>query len=134
MVVMFWVCVQNKFSHFRMSFDDYCQNFVHTAVCRVVNTSIFTINKTWHEGSSHGAWKKPDRAGGCANNRDTFLQNPQVTNFSSDMIFFCFKTEFCYFNYDFTMVFLILPWCFLFYHGVSNFTTCFLLILLISTI
>ncbi|XP_052104854.1 calpain-5-like [Mytilus californianus] len=62
---------------FWMSFDDYCQNFVHTAVCRVVNTSMFSINKTWHEGSAHGEWKKPDRAGGCANNRDTFLQNPQ---------------------------------------------------------
>ncbi|CAC5360721.1 CAPN5 [Mytilus coruscus] len=63
---------------FWMSFDDYCHNFVHTAVCRVVNTSMFSINKTWHEGSAHGEWKKPDRAGGCANNRDTFLLNPQV--------------------------------------------------------
>ena len=66
-----------------MSFDDYCQNFVHTALCRVVNTSMFTLSKTWHEGSAHGMWKKPDRAGGCANNRDTFLKNPQVRNLNA---------------------------------------------------
>ena len=44
---------------------------------------MFTLTKTWHEGSAHGMWKKPDRAGGCANNRDTFLQNPQVKNLNA---------------------------------------------------
>jgi calpain-5 len=61
-----------------MTFEDFCKHFHQTAICRVVNTSFFSINKTWHEGLSHGAWRKPDRAGGCPNNRETFLKNPQV--------------------------------------------------------
>ena len=62
----------------RMTFEDFCKYFHQTAICRGVNTSILSLTKTWHEGLSHGAWKKPDRAGGCPNNKDTFLKNPQV--------------------------------------------------------
>ncbi|KAK3094770.1 hypothetical protein FSP39_005995 [Pinctada imbricata] len=62
---------------FWMTFDDYCKHFVQTAICRVVNTSMFSLSKTWYEGLSHGAWKKPDRAGGCINNLQTFTNNPQ---------------------------------------------------------
>lgn len=61
-----------------MLFDDYCKHFVETAICRVVNTSMFSLNKTWHEGLSHGAWKSPGRAGGCINHKTTFVSNPQV--------------------------------------------------------
>ncbi|PVD18725.1 hypothetical protein C0Q70_21276 [Pomacea canaliculata] len=62
---------------FWMTFEDFCKYFHQTAICRVVNTSFFSINKTWHEGLSHGAWTKPERAGGCPNHKDTFLKNPQ---------------------------------------------------------
>lgn len=62
---------------FWMTFEDFCKYFHQTAICRVVNTSFISLNKTWHEGLSHGEWRKPDRAGGCPNNKDTFLKNPQ---------------------------------------------------------
>ncbi|XP_064615134.1 LOW QUALITY PROTEIN: calpain-5-like [Liolophura sinensis] len=62
---------------FWMTFEDYCKNFTNTSICRVVNTSLFSIKKTWHEGLAHAAWSKPNLAGGCLNNRDTFLNNPQ---------------------------------------------------------
>ncbi|KAL4219876.1 Calpain-5 [Mactra antiquata] len=62
---------------FWMTFDDFCHYFVNVSYCRVVNTSIFSMAKTWHEGLAHSAWKKPELAGGCLNNKDTFLKNPQ---------------------------------------------------------
>ncbi|XP_061192962.1 calpain-5-like [Saccostrea echinata] len=62
---------------FWMTFDDYCKYFVQTAICRVVNTSMFSLSKTWHEGLAHGAWKTPGRAGGCINHKETFTKNPQ---------------------------------------------------------
>jgi len=61
-----------------MTFDDFCHHYVNVSYCRVVNTSMFSLSKTWHEGLAHSAWKKPNRAGGCINNKDTFLNNPQV--------------------------------------------------------
>ena len=64
-----------------MSFDDYCKYFKETAICRVVNTSMFSLNKTWHEGLANGAWKTPGRAGGCINHKETFTKNPQVRVF-----------------------------------------------------
>ncbi|XP_055959523.1 calpain-5 [Patella vulgata] len=62
---------------FWMTMDDFSTNFLNVAICRVVNTSFLSLNKTWHEGLHHGAWKKPNRAGGCMNNRESFLNNPQ---------------------------------------------------------
>ena len=62
----------------RMTFEDYCKYFVQTCICRVVNTSYLSLTKTWHEGLAHGAWTTPDRAGGCPNNKETFVKNPQV--------------------------------------------------------
>ncbi|CAG5114859.1 unnamed protein product [Candidula unifasciata] len=62
---------------FWMTFEDYCKYFVQTCICRVVNTSYLSLTKTWHEGLAHGQWKTPDRAGGCPNNQETFLKNPQ---------------------------------------------------------
>ncbi|GFN79965.1 calpain-5 [Plakobranchus ocellatus] len=64
---------------FWMTFEDYCKYFVQTCICRVVNTSYLSLAKTWHEGLAHGAWAKPNRAGGCPNNKDTFLNNPQYS-------------------------------------------------------
>ncbi|XP_067889208.1 calpain-5a isoform X1 [Heterodontus francisci] len=67
---------------FWMSFDDFCANFTDLVVCRIINTSIFSFHKTWEEAMVKGAWTRHEdplqnRAGGCINNRDTFLQNPQ---------------------------------------------------------
>ncbi|XP_052783914.1 calpain-5-like [Mya arenaria] len=68
---------------FWMTFEDFCQHYVNLSYCRVVNTSMFSLSKTWHEGLAHSAWKKPNLAGGCLNNKDTFLKNPQFV-FSID--------------------------------------------------
>ena len=62
-----------------MSFEDFCQYFKMLSVCRVVNTSFFTMQKTWVEAIMHGEWTAPDRQGGCMNNKETFLKNPQVS-------------------------------------------------------
>ena len=60
-----------------MLFEDFCKYFKNAAVCRVINTSILSLRKTWTEALFNGEWK-PGRDGGCINNRETFLQNPQV--------------------------------------------------------
>ncbi|XP_015280656.1 PREDICTED: calpain-5-like, partial [Gekko japonicus] len=67
---------------FWMTFEDWCKNFTDVDICRLVNTSFFSIHKTWDKKIMCGAWRKnPDpllnHAGGCFNNRATFLQNPQ---------------------------------------------------------
>lgn len=62
---------------FWMTFEDFCQHFVDVSYCRVVNTSMFSLSKTWHEGIGHSAWKSPGLCGGCMNNKETFLKNPQ---------------------------------------------------------
>ncbi|XP_043548374.1 calpain-5a isoform X2 [Chiloscyllium plagiosum] len=67
---------------FWMSFDDFCVNFTDLVVCRIINTSFFSFHKTWEEAMVKGSWTRHEdplknRAGGCINNRDTFLQNPQ---------------------------------------------------------
>lgn len=66
-----------------MTFDDFCQYFSDLIMCRLINTSYLSLHKTWEEGSLKGAWRNHDdplsnRAGGCTNNKHTFLQNPQV--------------------------------------------------------
>uniref|UniRef100_A0A674DH89 Calpain 5 n=1 Tax=Salmo trutta TaxID=8032 RepID=A0A674DH89_SALTR len=68
---------------FWMTFDDFCQYFSDLIMCRLINTSYLSLHKTWEEGSLKGAWRNHDdplsnRAGGCTNNKHTFLQNPQV--------------------------------------------------------
>ena len=61
-----------------MAFEDFCRYFKTMSICRVVNTSFFRLEKTWDEGKMQGAWSAPNRQGGCANNKETFLNNPQV--------------------------------------------------------
>lgn len=66
----------------RMTFEDWCKNFTDVDICRIVNTSYFSIHKTWEKKMMHGAWAKSsepllNRCGGCFDNK-TFLQNPQV--------------------------------------------------------
>ncbi|XP_038050798.1 calpain-5-like [Patiria miniata] len=66
---------------FWMPFDDFCTNFTNLVICRMPNKSFLSIQRTWHEKVMISAWKKgpgkANRAGGCINNRETFLQNPQ---------------------------------------------------------
>ncbi|XP_075040426.1 calpain-6 [Mixophyes fleayi] len=67
---------------FWMTFEDWCKNFTHADVCRIINTSILSRHKTWEKGEACGRWTKNEevllnRSGGCFNNRNTFLQNPQ---------------------------------------------------------
>ncbi|XP_076435839.1 calpain-5-like [Babylonia areolata] len=68
---------------FWMTWEDFCQNFQRVDLCSLVNTSILSISKTWHEGLGHGAWTAPTRAGGCSNH-PTFLNNPQYAFDVSD--------------------------------------------------
>uniref|UniRef100_A0A8C9TED8 Calpain 6 n=1 Tax=Scleropages formosus TaxID=113540 RepID=A0A8C9TED8_SCLFO len=67
---------------FWMEFDDWCEHFTDVDVCRVVNTSLLSLRKTWSEAVRFGSWSKHadalrNRSGGCVNYRRTFLQNPQ---------------------------------------------------------
>ena len=62
-----------------MNFTDFVQVYTHMAVCRLINTSIFSFQKTWHEMKFYGQWGRSS-AGGCINNKDTFLRNPQVND------------------------------------------------------
>ncbi|NWI71072.1 CAN5 protein, partial [Todus mexicanus] len=66
-----------------MTFEDWCKNFTDVDICRIMNTSYFSIHKTWEKKMMHGAWAKNsepllNRSGGCFDNKETFLQNPQV--------------------------------------------------------
>ncbi|KAK5887544.1 hypothetical protein CesoFtcFv8_016140 [Champsocephalus esox] len=67
---------------FWMSFSDWCKLFTNADVCRVINTALISVNKTWNEVVHFGSWTKNaepllNRCGGCANHKPTFLQNPQ---------------------------------------------------------
>ncbi|XP_070538573.1 calpain-5-like [Ptychodera flava] len=67
---------------FWMSFVDFCRNFTNVTICRLPNTAFISFSRTWREKILHSKWEKhadtlKDRAGGCINNRATFLQNPQ---------------------------------------------------------
>lgn len=67
----------------RMSFTDWCKLFTDADVCRIINTSLISVHKTWNEVVHFGSWTKNaepllNRCGGCANHKSTFLQNPQV--------------------------------------------------------
>ena len=61
-----------------MCWDDFCEYFTHCVICALVNTAVFTLQKTYHEGKFKGKWRGK-RAGGCINNKETFLNNPQYS-------------------------------------------------------
>lgn len=63
----------------RMSFEDFCKHFTNITGCRLVNTSVFSFHKTWHEGAHKNQWIVGQNAGGCINSKQTFLTNPQVS-------------------------------------------------------
>ena len=61
-----------------MPFDDFLHQFTELAICRLINTSLFSFSKTWSEKQVTGAWNSSGkRAGGCLNHPETFLFNPQ---------------------------------------------------------
>ncbi|XP_078122380.1 calpain-5-like [Sander vitreus] len=67
---------------FWMSFTDWCKFYEDADVCRLLNTSLISVHKTWNEVVHFGSWTKHtepllNRCGGCANHKSTFLQNPQ---------------------------------------------------------
>ena len=72
---------------FRMAFEDFIQHFTNLDICHFVNTSFFSLKKTWSEGMVNGAWMdgargtEQDRSGGDVKCR-TFLQNPQVRHYT----------------------------------------------------
>ncbi|PNI40039.1 CAPN6 isoform 2 [Pan troglodytes] len=71
--------VMSDDGEFWMSLEDFCRNFHKLNVCRNVNNPIFGRKEL---ESVLGCWTVDDdplmnRSGGCYNNRDTFLQNPQ---------------------------------------------------------
>ncbi|KAK7090817.1 calpain-5-like [Littorina saxatilis] len=68
--------VKEDDGEFWMTFEDFCGHFQRLDLCTLVNTSILSLRKTWHEGLAHGEWRGPNRAGGCSNH-PTFLHNPQ---------------------------------------------------------
>lgn len=61
---------------FWMSYEDFCHYFTSMDICHMFNQSVFTFKKTWKEDKILGAWRLPDRCGGCGNHQ-TFLKNPQ---------------------------------------------------------
>eukprot|EP00095_Tigriopus_kingsejongensis_P006591 maker-scaffold516_size150393-snap-gene-0.24 protein:Tk06591 transcript:maker-scaffold516_size150393-snap-gene-0.24-mRNA-1 annotation:"calpain t" len=70
----------NDDGEFWMPFDDFLHQFTEMSICRVINTSVFSFSKTWNEEQVFDSWRKAtvgDRAGGCLNHPDTFLDNPQ---------------------------------------------------------
>ena len=116
----------NLFFVLRMPFDDFLTQFSEMSICRLINTSLFSFNKTWNESQLFGSWIKVriysekatkfweistiilsyvvpvrskveilqnfvafseymnfkgegnyNRAGGCLNNHELFLKNPQ---------------------------------------------------------
>ncbi|KAM4590544.1 calpain-5-like [Fundulus diaphanus] len=75
------VTVQDD-GEFWMTFDDFIANFTDLILCRLINTSYLSLHKTWEEAVMRGSWRRHDdplhnRAGGCSNNKHSFLQNPQ---------------------------------------------------------
>ncbi|KAM7398850.1 hypothetical protein PAMP_018159 [Pampus punctatissimus] len=75
------VTVQDD-GEFWMTFDDFIANFTDLILCRLINTSYLSFHKTWEEAVMRGSWRRNDdpllnRAGGCINNKQSFLQNPQ---------------------------------------------------------
>ncbi|XP_075448777.1 calpain-5 [Ascaphus truei] len=67
---------------FWMTFEDFCKCYTDLIMCRLINTSYLSLHKTWEEAVLRGSWTRhndplQNRCGGCVNNKNTFLQNPQ---------------------------------------------------------
>ncbi|RXG55456.1 Calpain-5 [Armadillidium vulgare] len=72
-----------SFALCRMTFEDFVENFTDLSICFLINTSMFSLSKTWSESQFSSGWTIgvkghcSDRAGGCPNHKDSFLRNPQ---------------------------------------------------------
>jgi len=62
---------------FWMSWDDFVVWFTDLSINHLINTSLFSFTKTWKQFKKIGCWVRPNRAGGCVNHKETFLNNPQ---------------------------------------------------------
>ncbi|GFG33019.1 hypothetical protein Cfor_10668, partial [Coptotermes formosanus] len=68
---------------FWMPLEDFVSNFNELIICRLFNTNIFTISRTWCEMVIRGNWSvgakgtSQDRSGGGPTFTDTYLRNPQ---------------------------------------------------------
>jgi hypothetical protein len=68
----------------RMPLEDFVSNFSELIICRLFNTNIFAISRTWCEMVMKGEWSvgakdtSQDRSGGGPIFIDTYLRNPQV--------------------------------------------------------
>lgn len=67
---------------FWMPYEDFLRHFTNLVVCRMPNKALVSLQRTWHENLFITEWKHDsnrihNRAGGCINNKDTFLLNPQ---------------------------------------------------------
>ncbi|MCL4135333.1 UNVERIFIED_CONTAM: hypothetical protein GTU68_052016 [Idotea baltica] len=66
-----------------MTFEDFVENFTDLSICFLINTSMFSLSKTWNEAQFESSWTIgvrghfSDRAGGCPNHKDSFMRNPQ---------------------------------------------------------
>ncbi|XP_013379035.1 calpain-5 isoform X1 [Lingula anatina] len=73
---------QNE-GEFWMRLDDFIQYFENVDMCHFVNTSFFSLKKTWYESLMPGEWTQgargspQNRSGGAFHNKDSFLNNPQ---------------------------------------------------------
>ncbi|XP_069692223.1 calpain-5-like isoform X2 [Periplaneta americana] len=68
---------------FWMPLEDFVSNFSELIICRLFNTNIFTVSRTWHEVVIKGEWcigakgTSQDRSGGGPTFTETYLRNPQ---------------------------------------------------------
>lgn len=67
----------DKEGEFWMSFTDWCKYFTDADICHFVNTSFFTLKKTWTETVCFSQWSAAGRNGGNDWDSLSFLSNPQ---------------------------------------------------------
>lgn len=67
-----------------MPLEDFVSNFNELIICRLFNTNVFAISRTWYEMVVKGEWSvgakgtSQDRSGGGPAFISTYLRNPQV--------------------------------------------------------
>lgn len=67
---------------FWIPFELFVEHFSMMSVCHIMYGSVLGsitagLAPNWSETMFRGDWKVPDLAGGCINNRESFLRNPQ---------------------------------------------------------
>ncbi|KAH9495989.1 Calpain-5, partial [Bulinus truncatus] len=62
---------------FCMHLEDFLKYFTHVDICHFVNTSFFSLKKSWHESILFSEWTIGGRNGGNDPSLSTFLANPQ---------------------------------------------------------